>query len=246
MAAPVHRLRVGDALERLHLLRPGAADYLRSEQRGEAHRPIDIWRREVRIDPARGGDRLVLLQRRDGAAGAGDLQASVFELPALRPLEHRRERSRDGTVQVEAFRFSANGAFGDAAAEGDPRSGFAQAFEEPMFNFEADLELLQTLPWAPGYSVSIPFYHPGGGAPARYVWSVAGEDAVTAPDGRAIGCWLVETDYNVPGGPPARFWLARSTQQVLRMEAQAPDGVLHRKTLLTPWTDERSPSREAR
>lgn len=63
-----------------------------------------------------------------------------------------------------------------------------------MYNFETDIEMLQTLPWAAGRVISIPCYHPGASI--------------------------------------ARFWLAKSNQQLIRMEQRAPDGVLHRKTLL--------------
>jgi hypothetical protein len=102
-----------------------------------------------------------------------------------------------------------------------------------MYNFETDMEMLQTLPLAAGYAVSIPFYHPGGaGGGARYLWSVAGEERLPSPDGRDIDCWIVQTDYNVPDAPPARFWLAKTTQQLVRQEAVAPDGTVHRKTLL--------------
>jgi hypothetical protein len=43
---------------------------------------------------------------------------------------------------------------------------------------------------------------------------------------------VVETDYNRPQSPPARFWFAKGNQQLIRQEARAPDGVIHLKTLL--------------
>ena len=230
-----HRLRVGDDLERAHLLGPGQTAYLRSQVRGEVHTPIDIWRRDIRIETVDGAERLILSERRDGAGAAGDVleQRAVFEPGSLRPVRHQRVLRRGGRSQVQAFRFSDAGAAGDQTVADNESATFAQPFDEPMFNFEADMELLRALPWRPGYSVSIPFHQPGAATAARYIWSVREATTLAAPDGRAIDCWVVETDYNLPGSPPARFWLARSTQLVLKMEAQAPDGTLHRKTLLT-------------
>lgn len=230
----VQILRVGDRLARFDLLKPGVRTYLRSAQRGDQHLAIDIWRRETRIETIEGVERLRIVQRWDGAAQPSVVteRDSVLELGTFRPITHRRVTTRDGVSGVEAFRFTDAGVVGLEGVGENARADFSQASDEPMFNFETDLEMLQTLPLEANYAVSIPFYHPGGGAPSRYVWQVASDDRLRGPDGGEIDCWVVQTDYNAPANPPARFWLAKSTQQVIKLEAQAPDGTIHRKTLL--------------
>lgn len=234
-AADVQTLRVGDALPRFDWLKPGVRTYLRSQLRGERHVATDIWRRETRIEAVDGVQRLRIVQRWDGAGQTGTLaeRYSVFELGSFRPLTHLRITTRDGARVVEGFRFTPEGVVGLDGVADNSRADFSAPSPEPMYNFETDMEMLQTLPLAAGYAVSIPFYHPGGpGGGARYLWSVAGEEGLPSPDGGEIDCWIVQTDYNVPDSPPARFWLAKATQQLVRQEAVAPDGTIHRKTLL--------------
>ena len=230
-AGEVHTLRVGDALPRFNLLKPGVKTYLRSRQVGDQHLATDIWRRETRFETLDGVRRLRVVQRWDAATSLAE-RDSVFEVGTFRPLTHLRATTRDGARVVEGFRFSDAGVTGLDGLADNSRAGFSVASDEPMYNFETDMEMLQCLPLAAGYAVSIPFYHPGGGQPARYLWSVASEDRLKAPDGRDIDCWVVETNYNSPSNPPSRFWLAKATQQLIKLEAAAPDGAVHRKTLL--------------
>jgi hypothetical protein len=235
-AADPETLRVGDVLARFDWLKPGVRTYLRSQQRGDRHVATDIWRRETRIEAVDGVHRLHIVQRWDGAGQTETLaeRDSVFELGTFRPLTHLRTTTRDGARVVEGFRFTPQGVVGLDGVAYNSRADFSAPSTEPMYNFETDMEMLQTLPLAAGYAVSIPFYHPGGaGSGARYLWSVAGEDRLPSPDGREIDCWVVQTDYNVPNARPARFWLARATQLLVRQESVAPDGTIHRKTLLS-------------
>ena len=233
--APVHTLRVGDGLERFGWLRPGVRTYLRSRQNGDQHIATDIWRRETRVETIDGIERLRIVQRWDGADQPSVLaeRDSVFEIGTFRPLTHIRTTTRPEGRRIEAFRFTGSEVRGLEGVAGNDRAGFSQPSEEPVYNFETDLEMLQTLPLAAGYAVSIPFYHPGGGPPARYLWKVASEEQLRGGDGRAIDCWVVETDYNAPERAPSRFWLAKSTQQVIKVRATDAQGVIHRKTLLT-------------
>ena len=232
LTAEPHVLRVGDLLPRFDWLKPGIRTYLRSRQVGDQHVPVDIWRRETRIETVDGVERLRIVQRWDSPTTVAE-RDSVFELGTFRPLTHLRTSTRDGTRIVEGFRFSDGAITGLDGVADNSRAGFSAATDEPMYNFETDMEMLQTLPLAAGYAVSIPFYHPGGGAPARDLRTGTREDRRKGPDGRDIDCWVVETDYNNPDGPPSRFWLARATQQFMRLEARAPDGSVFRKYLLT-------------
>ena len=106
----------------------------------------------------------------------------------------------------------------------------AIATPEPTFNFETDMEMLQTLPLAEGYEAQINFYHGGGGAPARYTFKVAGSQPIAGPAG-LVDAWVITCDYNRPG-TLSRFWFAKGTQLMLRQESLMPDGRTMVKTLI--------------
>lgn len=233
-SAAAHRLNVGDRLARFGLLKPGRRSYLRSQIRNGAHVATDIWQREVRFERVDGIDRLRIVQRWDGTGKEPSLveRDSLFELGTFRPLSHVRTTRAGGKTVVEGFQFGPKALTGMRDLADNSQAAVDVPFPEPMYNFETDIEMLQTLPLARDYVVSIPFFHPVGGTPARYLWRVAVEEALPGPDGRGIDCWVVETDYNRPQSPPARFWFAKRTQQLVRQEARAPDGVIHGKTLL--------------
>lgn len=233
-AADVDTLTVGRSLPRFDLLKPGVRTYLRSVEKDGAHIAVDIWRREVRFEDIEGVRRLHIVQRWDGTGQTPSLaeRDSVFETGTFRPLTHIRTTTRDGTRLVEGFRFSPEAITGLPDLPDNSRADFSVPSPEAAYNFETDMEMLQTLPWASGYAVSIPFYHPGGGPPARYVWRTGHEAVLTGPDGATIDCWVVETDYNSNGASIARFWLAKSTQQLIKMESLGAAGTLQRKTLL--------------
>lgn len=233
-AADVDQLAVGRPLPRFDLLKAGTRTYLRSVEKDGAHIAVDVWKREVRFEDVDGVRRLHIVQRWDGTGQTPSLaeRDSVFEMGTFRPLTHVRTTTRDGNRVVEGFRFTPEAITGLEGLADNSRADFSVPSSEAMYNFETDMEMLQALAWAPGYAVSIPFYHPAGGPPARYLWRVGDEAVLTGPDGAPIDCWVVETDYNSGGASVARFWLAKSTQQLIKMESPAPSGMLHRKTLL--------------
>ena len=99
------------------------------------------------------------------------------------------------------------------------------------YNFEVDMETLALLPWAANRHLVIPFYHPGGGAPADYVFKVTGEANVMA-GGTAIPAWTVTTDYNRPQSGGATFWIAKDSGTVLRTEQPLPNGATFVKALI--------------
>lgn len=226
-------LKVGDPLARFDLLKPGVHTYLRSSEKDGAHIAREIWRREVRFETVDGVRKLRIVQRWDGTGAKPALaeRDSLFEPGTWRPSTHLRVSTAEDKRTVEGFLFEPARIIGLPGLEGNSRADFTVPFPEPMFNFETDMEMLGTLPLGHGYAVSIPFYHPGGGAPARYLWTVTGDAALPGPDGRPIDCWVIECDYN-SGRDPARFWLTRRTQLYVKMEGKGPDGVLYRKTLL--------------
>ncbi len=231
----VDMLHVGQRMARFAKLQPGVRTYLRSEERDGAHIARDIWRRETRFETVDNVRRLRIVQRWDGITTPPSLveRDSLFEMETFRPLSHIRITTTSAGVRTtEGFMFSPGAVTGLASLTGNSRADFNVACPEPMYNFETDMEMLQTLPLAQGYAASIPYYHPAGGPPARYVWAVTGSAVLAAADGRGVDCWTVECDYNSNGASVSTFWVAKRSQQLVKMESRAPDGVKRRKTLL--------------
>lgn len=232
-AKPV-KLSVGDPLQRFELLRPGVRTYLVSSLQEGRHIAQNLWRREVMFEQGEGGRRLRIRQHWDGTGPNPGMakRVSLFEPGTFRPFSHVRVTTSKDKRTVEAFAFGARAITGLPGMADNSRADFSVASDEAMYNFETDMEMLQTLPWAAGYAVSIPFFHPGpGSVPARYLWYVVREDALTGPDGRRLPCWVVACDYN-SGGPPTLFWLSKQTQQLIKMEGPGGEGAIRRKTLL--------------
>lgn len=221
-------VKVGEPLARFELLQPGVHRYLRYEIHGDERRVLDIWTRRVGFESQDGQRRLHVHQRWDEAVKPAVVLEldSWFEPGTFRPLTHTRRLDKAGVVTERAFRFEP----GRLVEQGKDE---ALATPEPVFNFEVDMEMLQALPLAEGYEADLPFLDAGVDKPGRYVFKVAGAQAVAGPDGVPIDCWLVTADYNT-GKVVSRFWFAKKTQVLVREEAGLPDGGTIVKTLLAP------------
>lgn len=230
--AAVHDIDVGTQLPRFSLLKEGKHHYLRYLQDGGANKPIDIWERELRFETRDGKKLMRVRQRWDAVAPAPStlLLDSWFEAGTFRPLSHERIREKDGTRVVEGFVFSPAGISGMKELADNTQKDLAVASSEPTYNFETDIEFLQALPLAEGEEFRINFYHPGGKAlPQRYTWKVVGSERIDGPAG-PVECWVLTTDYNVPG-PASKFWFAKGSQLMVRQATVTPRGTLV-KTLI--------------
>ncbi len=221
-------LEVGQPLARIALVKPGTHHYLRYMQEGEVAMPLDIWTRTVSITP-RG---MNIKQRWDapGKPPSVKLLDSWFDAATMRPLSHTRITEKEGKKVVEGFVFSAEKVTGMQDLADNTQLALNVATPESTFNFEADIEFLQALPLTAGYEAVINFYHPGGGAPARYTFKVSGSASVAGPAG-PVDCWVVTTDYNRPG-TVSTFWFAKGTQVLVRQEGMISPGKMLYKTLI--------------
>jgi hypothetical protein len=230
--AAVQKVDVGMPLPRFALLKEGTHHYLRYMKAGESNTAIDIWTREVRFEN-KGGERLMRIRQRWDAVGATPstrLLDSWSEAGTFRPRTHERIGEKDGKRIVEGFAFAPGRITGLKELAENTQKDLAVESGEPTYNFETDIEFLQTLPLAEGYEASINFYHPGGATPPqRYTFKVAGSETMAGPAG-PVECWVVTTDYNRPG-PVSKFWFAKGTQLMLRQESALRDKVLV-KTLI--------------
>lgn len=227
-AAPQY-IEVGTPLPRFHLLKEGSHRYLRYLRSADSNTALDIWQRDIHFD----GKRLQIRQRWDAVGKAPSVKwlESTFETGTFRPLTHVRITEKDGRKTVEGFAFAPERITGMADLQDNTQKNLAVDAKEPAFNFETDMEFLQTLPLADGYEAQMVFYHPGGATPpARYTFRVAGSEAIAGPAG-PVDCWVVTTDYNQPGSV-AKFWYAKGTQLLVKQESRLPDGRVLVKTLL--------------
>ncbi len=227
-------VHVGDKLPRFSMLKAGVHRYLRYKIQDQRRTILDIWTREIRYDVKDGRRLLHSVQEWDGAGNDQYVLAidAWFQPDTFRPLSFVKRLTRAGQTTIGGYRFFPDRIVGMSELEGNSRRDFAQASPEPAYNFETDMELLQTLPLREGYAVSLPFYDPGLDPPARYTFMVAGSDRIAAADGRSIDCWLVTADYNKPDAVPTRFWFAKSNQVLIREESRLPDNAVLVKTLL--------------
>ena len=227
-AAPQY-VEVGTPLPRFHLLKEGSHRYLRYLRSADGNTALDIWQRDIHVD----GRRMQIRQRWDAVGKAPSVKRleSTFEAGTFRPLSHVRITDKGGRKTVEGFTFSGNRISGMAELKDNAQKKLALESQEPAFNFETDMELIQALPLADGYEAEVVLYHPGGpAAPARYTFRVAGSEAIAGPAG-PVDCWIVTTDYNVPGSV-SKFWYAKGTQLMVKQESALPDGRTLVKTLL--------------
>ncbi|MGM9479571.1 DUF3108 domain-containing protein [Roseateles sp. NT4] len=224
-------LHVGDQIARLHLLTASERTYLRYNIDGNGKRSAtDIWRRKVSFEGS-GSDRVIRISQRWDSATPDEyrlLEEATFQAQNMKPIQIRRDVQRGGKSSSRTYRFLEGHVTG-TATERSP--ALDVKLDEPMFDFVTDIELLQTLPWSPGYSVSIPFYEPGGDAPGRYRFEVVGEDRLAMPNGQTADAWVVASNYNVEDGPVKRFWFAKGTQIMIREEVTWKDGLSYIKTL---------------
>ncbi|UGQ47158.1 DUF3108 domain-containing protein [Massilia endophytica] len=227
-AAPSY-VALGSPMPRFSLLKEGSHRYLRYVKDGETNTPMDIWQRTVKFD----GQRVAIHQRWDGVGKPAPVKIldSTFDRGTFRPLQHVRITERDGKRTVEGFNFAPERITGQKDLADNAQKDLDMASPEGTFNFETDIEMLQTLPLEAGYEAAINFYHPGGlSAPARYTFKVMGSETISGPSG-AVDCWVVTTDYN-RAGYESKFWFAKATQQMVRQISPMLDGKVLVKTLI--------------
>lgn len=225
-AMPVHasELTPGASLERFSLLKAGTHRYLRYTLAQGHAAPVDLWTREVSFEQRDG--QAVLRIRQQWDSGPGGTKKSIdswFDAPSLRPRSHFRETEKNGKRTSEEFQFKAGKLIGMTPSVNGAREAAVPDFGEPAYNFEADIELLRTLPLAQGYEARIRFYHPGGPSPAGYTFRVTGSAVIAGPAG-LVDCWVLTTDYNRPG-TLSTMWFTKGSQLLVRQETPLGDRI---------------------
>lgn len=216
-------LEVGQPLPRAAMLVPGVHRYARYMIVDGGRQLIDIWSRRLSYEDKEGKRLLHILQRWDAADKSYTaIFDQLFEPTTFRPLSQNQSVTRNGAVKTLAVSF--DGPNIDSTSDGQTGAGkpLHEKFGMSFYNFNTDMEFIQALPLKKGYAASIPFYDVGQEPPARYTFTVSGEETLVGTDGTPVKCWLVLSQSQDPKNPPTRFWFAQRNQVLVREETNIP------------------------
>ncbi len=120
----------------------------------------------------------------------------------------------------ESYQFSGQSVTGISDDEESVNKDFQLNLDKPTYNFEIDFIFLQSIDWNKHASVVLNFYHPGGSLPpANYTFTRERDETLSLASGVEVDTWVIFTDYN--GQPPARFWISKDNNEVIRQETDA-------------------------
>lgn len=231
-ASSLDTLQVGQPLPRAAMLVPGVHRYVRYIISGDSRRLLDLWSRSLSYEEKDGQQLLHIVQRWDAADKSYvAVFDQTFEAKTFKPLAQSQTVTRNGAAKVLSVVFDGSKVDSTTDDSSDHGKPLHEKFEMTFYNWHTDMELLQALPLKKGYAASIPFYDVGQEAPARYTYSVVGQETIPSPDGVPIDCWVVSFTPDA-ANPPIRFWFAKRNQVLVREEATVPGQGILVKTLL--------------
>lgn len=209
-------IRVGDKFERFDLLEEGTTRYIIYSQFKGATRMGGLMVSSVKKTINEGQNYLAIEHYFYGAdkKSSGNFY-SLVKPKTFRPVIHIRNSDAKGK---EAYRFTEKALIALDTVKNNAEEGYHLDLQEPIFNFELDLETFSMLPLEEGYKAIIQFYHPGGTfiGPAWYEIKVEGSEKLIMPGNKYIDTWVLYMDYN--GAQPTRFWYTKGDQKFIKME----------------------------
>ena len=228
-AQDVDTIRVGDIFENHQLLKEQTIDYLvHSEFKGSVRLGVMV-RSSVEKINHEGEDFIVIKHDYYGAdkKSSGEFH-SMVKPESFEPVIHIRNIGERGK---EAYRFTGDSIIALDTVKNNAEEGYNLSLEEPVFNFELDLNTFSMLPMRNGYTAVLRFHHPGSKTtkPDWYKIKVEGSEKVRLPGGKELDCWVLFMDYH--GTQPTRFWYTKSGQEFVKMEGNY-NGVKIYKTRL--------------
>ena len=170
-----------------------------------------IWTRKTEIQ----GEIIIISQKwRNTTKQRNKLLYSILKSKNFAPIYHK---TTQGSGTVKAFNFYKHKIEGSDSIKNNTEKDFLLEFNKPAFNWELDLEFLQTLPYKLNTNFVIKFYHPGGKSnPKYYNYTVIGREKIVMTDGRKIKSWVLKINYSKNNS--ATFWIGAKNRQVLRVE----------------------------
>lgn len=109
-------------------------------------------------------------------------------------------------------------------------SDFEKSFESYNLSWHSDLTVFTLFPYKKGRTFKVNFYDPGASSAKVAEYRVTGSEVLTRGDGKAVDCWVMEYSSTGPNGAKAvqRFWVSKSSQEVLKEEDNFPSGLRYK------------------
>ncbi|MEM9859183.1 MAG: hypothetical protein AAF843_17620 [Bacteroidota bacterium] len=212
---PIDTIRVGEKFKGYRNLKSGEFKYLVYMEKGIMQRPTVLMTSKVSrriID----NEELLTISHRWTSMDS-KMNGSFYSIvkpKTLQPLAHIRESQKG----KEAYSFQGDHLIGLDTAVNNLEADYSLQLEEPIFNFEIDLETFSALPLTEGYQAVLQFFHPGSTykGPEWYLISVERSEELVLPSGLRVDTWVLYMDYN--GTQPTRFWYTKKGQDFVKME----------------------------
>lgn len=212
LVAQPDTIRVSQHQLQTQYLKPVSRQYLVYRERtpGSARKQLSVWERNVEVK----NGQVFISQKWFGADTITRALYSICDLKSMRPVYHAARNFRN---EVEAYTFNGNQTIGADTVAQNLKKDFKNEWNEPVFNWELDMETFALLPLKKGKKFVIPFYHPGSSTgPAYYLYEVSGEEKLKIGTEKPHDCWLLQIHYSDKNY--AVFWIDKKAREVLKME----------------------------
>ena len=181
---------------------------------------ISIWERNVFFKKLKNRELIIIHQNWLGLDSINSKREIISHMDAksFLPIYHYTlSTASRGRRRTEAFVFEKDSIKAPDSSNINNKT-FGIAIDQPVFNWEMDLETFAQLPLKTGKTFVIPFYHPGSKTlPAYYTYKVEGEDKIPGLQYTLINCWRLiyrderSTNYSI-------WWLNKKTHTVVKMK----------------------------
>lgn len=176
-----------------------------------------IWSRTVKFETFNNKDVINISQSWVGTSKNQNREVySVSSAENFEPIYHY---TKSGKEIVEAFNFAKRRIYGTDTIANNSKRKFNLAISAPSLNWELDMEVFKTLPYAKGKTFVINFYHPGSKiGPQFYDYKVVGEETLKGLNGD-IDCWIMKIDFGMTYGKYSAqtFWIDKKTKSTIKM-----------------------------
>lgn len=211
----IDTIRVGEKFKGYQHLKPGEFKYLAYMEKGGKRRPTALMVSKVSTTTIGNKKQLTISHQWTGMDSKmnGNFY-TVLKPETLQPILHIRQSQKG----KEAYSFQDNYLIGLDTATNNLEAEYSLKLDEPIFNFEIDLETFSALPLEEGYQAVLRFFHPGSTyvGPEWYLIRVEKSERLALPSGLYVDTWVLFMDYN--GSQPTRFWYTKEGQDFIKME----------------------------
>lgn len=107
---------------------------------------------------------------------------------------------------------------------------FEKSFDNYNLSWHSDLSVFTLFPYKTGRVFRVNFYDPGASPVMIAEYRVTGVESLTRSDGKSVECWVMEYTSAQPNGEKSiqRFWVSKSTREVLKEEDSFPNGLRYK------------------